>query len=71
MIINSQDPHYAGKDDIKQLIQNKQQMEGYKAMCCGWRTIRDIFHEKDYYRICLPQRPSVYFIVSFKQTIFK
>lgn len=46
-------------------------MEGYKAMCCGWRTIRDIFHEKDYYRICLPQRPSVYFIVSFKQTILK
>ena len=31
----------------------------------------DIFHEKDYYRICLPQRPSVYFIVSFKQTILK
>lgn len=57
------DPHYAGCDDFAEITKNKQQMEGYRAMCCGWRTVKEIFNDKDFYRLCLPQRPHVYCFV--------
>ena len=55
-----QDPHFAGSDQLEEILKNKQQMEGYKGFCCGWRTPKEIFSDAHFYRLCLPQRPFIY-----------
>ncbi|OAO13690.1 Ufm1-specific protease [Blastocystis sp. ATCC 50177/Nand II] len=54
------DPHYVGDDDVEGLLREKKQMEGYRAMCCEWRSLKDVFKDNVFYSLCLPQRPSVY-----------
>ena len=49
-----------GKDDVACMLKAKKQMEGYKAMCCGWRTLKEVFKDNVFYSLCLPQRPSVF-----------
>lgn len=49
-----------GKDDVACMLKEKKQMEGYKAMCCGWRTLKEVFKDNVFYSLCLPQRPSVF-----------
>lgn len=34
-------------------------MEGYYGVCCGWKSWREVFHDKDFYHLYLPTRPSL------------
>ena len=52
-----------GDDDVEGLLREKKQMEGYRAMCCEWRSLKAVFKANVFYSLCLPQRPSVYWPV--------
>ena len=48
------------------ILREKKQMEGYRAMCCEWRPLKDVFKDNVFYSLCLPQRPSVYCCVCWQ-----
>lgn len=50
------DPHYTGKEQLDVIQTKTLQLEGYKAVACGWRKA-SAFQQKCFYNLCLPQRP--------------
>ncbi|KAK8802981.1 hypothetical protein WA588_002140 [Blastocystis sp. NMH] len=51
------DPHYTGADAWDEVLEKKHRMEGYYGVCCGWKSWREVFHDKDFYHLYLPTRP--------------
>ncbi|KNB42632.1 ubiquitin fold modifier-specific peptidase [Blastocystis sp. subtype 4] len=53
------DPHYVGSDDWKEVTESKHRMEGYSGYCCSWKSSKEVFEDRYFYRLCLPSRPSI------------
>jgi hypothetical protein len=53
------DPHYTGPEDLEIIQTNQIQLEGYKAIPCGWRKA-NTFAKNSFYNLCLPQRPHLF-----------
>lgn len=52
------DPHYTGLENLETIQRKAMQLEGYKAIPCGWRKASS-FAKNSFYNLCLPQRPSL------------
>lgn len=52
------DPHYTGSENLETIQRKAMQLEGYKAVPCGWRKASS-FAKNSFYNLCLPQRPSL------------
>ncbi len=52
------DPHYVGPEDLGVIQTKSLNLEGYKAVPCGWRKATT-FAKNSFYNMCLPQRPQL------------